>query len=293
MEERIYTDREVQVFIKFVNNITFRMELGNPKPSTMSIRDEVLNLLKGNYTVGDSSIGKDGKKLTLYLTMKTPVKEVTLDENTIVGVDLGIAVPAVCALNNCDDRYLFIGSKKAHTDFCTKMQNQRSRLQEQLALNRGGHGRKKKCKPLDRFTKREHNYKTTSNHKISRDVVDFAIEHHAKYIHLEDLSGISKERKNKWVLRNWTYAQLQEFIEYKAAKVGIIVKYINPHHTSQNCSACREWCEGNREDQAHFKCKICGNEMNADLNAARNIAMSTNYSNKKSATDDVDEDEVA
>ena len=28
----------------------------------------------------------------------------------------------------------------------------------------------------------------------------------------------------------------------------------------------------NRKDQSHFKCVSCGFEMNADLNAARNIA---------------------
>ena len=33
--------------------------------------------------------------------------------------------------------------------------------------------------------------------------------------------------------------------------------------------------------QAYFKCLQCGEEMNADFNAARNIAMSTDWSEAK------------
>ena len=48
---------------------------------------------------------------------------------------------------------------------------------------------------------------------------------------------------------------------------------INPKFTSQRCSKCGYISKENRKTQAGFKCKNCGFEENADLNAARNIAI--------------------
>ena len=104
--------------------------------------------------------------------------------------------------------------------------------------------------------------------------MDFAVKNKAKYINIEDLSGFNS---NQFILRNWSFYELQQFITYKASAYGIEVRKINPYHTSQICSCCGHWEEGQRVDQAHFKCKTCGTELNADFNAARNIAKSTEF----------------
>jgi transposase len=85
------------------------------------------------------------------------------------------------------------------------------------------------------------------------------------------------ESTKQTVLRNWSYYQLQQLIEYKADQAGIAVKYVDPYHASQTCSQCGNEEEGQRTDQAHFTCKQCGFEANADYNAARNIAMSRRF----------------
>lgn len=91
---------------------------------------------------------------------------------------------------------------------------------------------------------------------------------------MEDLSGFDS---SQFILRNWSFYELQQFITYKAAKYGIKIRKINPYHTSQVCSCCGHWEEGQRIDQSHFICKSCGVELNADFNASRNIAMSTDF----------------
>ena len=50
------------------------------------------------------------------------------------------------------------------------------------------------------------------------------------------------------------------------------VEKIHPAYTSQRCSACGHVAAGSRESQALFRCAACGNTLNADVNAARNIA---------------------
>lgn len=266
---------------------------GNQKPTIARFiidtgrnknRDELLSTLlkvySGEYEYCGSSIqlDKNGKKIILNLSMKIPCKELELDENTVVGVDLGLAIPAVCSLNNNDYIKQSIGSKDDFLRIRTQLQAQRRRLQKSLTSTSGGHGRKKKLKPLEKLSDRERNFVKTYNHYVSKNVVDFAIKNKAKYINLENLVGYDT---NQFILRNWSFYELQQFITYKAQKYGIEVRKINPCYTSQICSCCGHWEEGQRIDQAHFKCKVCGAELNADFNASRNIAKSTLWCDEK------------
>lgn len=187
-------------------------------------------------------------------------------------MDLGIAIPAICSLNNNSYIKQSTGSKDDFLRIRTQLQAQRRRLQKSLKMTSGGHGRDKKLKALEKFSTRERNFVKTYNHTISKAVVDFAVKNKAKYINVEDLTGYDS---NQFVLRNWSFYELQKYIAYKAEKYGIVVRKVNPCYTSQVCSCCGHWEEGQRIDQAHFKCKSCGAEMNAGLNASRNIAKST------------------
>jgi IS605 OrfB family transposase len=59
-------------------------------------------------------------------------------------------------------------------------------------------------------------------HLYSRKLIDFCIRQHAGTLILKDPKdkiGIAKEQE--FVLRNWSYSQLQTKIKYKAEKAGI------------------------------------------------------------------------
>lgn len=264
----------------------FKVNFGHNK-NKRELQSTLLKIFSGEYSFGGSSIeiGKNNKIL-LHLSLEIPNKEVELDENTVVGVDLGIAVPAVCVLNNSDYAKEFIGSKDDFLRVRTQLQSQRKRMQKALSLSNGGHGRKKKLQALDRLKSKESNFVQTYNHNVSKRIVDFALRNKAKYINLECLKGYDT---SDYILRNWSYYQLQSYIEYKASKYGIIVRYINPCYTSQVCSYCGHWEEGQRKSQSEFECanedckshEIKGG-LNADLNAARNIAKSTLFLDNKS-----------
>ncbi len=53
------------------------------------------------------------------------------------------------------------------------------------------------------------------------------------------------------------------------------VERINPAFTSQTCYVCKHIAKESRESQARFRCVACGHQVNADVNAARNIAHRT------------------
>ncbi|WP_363325692.1 zinc ribbon domain-containing protein [Thermogemmatispora sp.] len=46
---------------------------------------------------------------------------------------------------------------------------------------------------------------------------------------------------------------------------------VDPRHTSQTCSKCGYHHRANRQSQSLFRCRRCGYQLNADLNAAFNI----------------------
>lgn len=87
---------------------------------------------------------------------------------------------------------------------------------------------KKKMRSLDRFKDYESNWVSNYNHMVSRRIVDFAIKNNAKYINIECLENFKKSKNKSYILRNWSYYQLQQYIIYKANMVGIEVRKVDP-----------------------------------------------------------------
>jgi len=95
---------------------------------------------------------------------------------------------------------------------------------------------------------------------------------------LENLKDIRKRMKakrrtkTKRRMHSWPFASLKAKIEYKAEERGCTVVAVDPRHTSQLCSRCEHSARNNRRSQSVFICRKCNFHLNADLNAARNIA---------------------
>jgi len=67
------------------------------------------------------------------------------------------------------------------------------------------------------------------------------------------------------------WAQFVSILAAKAEEAGRQMISVNPRHTSQMCARCGHVAPGNRVHQAVFRCRSCGHEAHADVNAARNI----------------------
>lgn len=281
--EALMKEPEPGLHIKFVNGIIFKVVLGSPHKSR-ELRSVIDKMFTREYKICDSSIGISKKgKIELNLSIQIPKQKNELDENVVVGVDLGLAIPVMAAIN--DNLYVrnSFGSYEEFTRQRLKIQAEKRRIQHSLKYTSGGHGRKKKLTKLTMIEGRERAFAHSFNHNASRSVVDFAVKNKAKYINMEDLSGFGKGEKQEFVLRNWSYYELQQMITYKAEKEGIVVRKIKPHYTSQTCSICGQ--RGTRLSQSEFRCDnpdcrchtIYDKGLNADFNAARNIALSSEF----------------
>ncbi|MBD3193577.1 MAG: IS200/IS605 family element transposase accessory protein TnpB [Candidatus Lokiarchaeota archaeon] len=82
-------------------------------------------------------------------------------------------------------------------------------------------------------------------HQLANEIVDYATQFEKPVIALEELTHIrtrfqknQKERKLNRRMNSLPFRKLQTYIEYKALKRGIAVKYIDPTHTSKQCHRC-------------------------------------------------------
>ena len=80
----------------------------------------------------------------------------------------------------------------------------------------------------------------------------------------------AKAGLNKSILDQGWY-KFKTLLDYKSLWNGGEVIEVNPQYTSQACSCCSYRDSRNRVSQAQFRCLQCHSEINADINAARNI----------------------
>lgn len=105
-------------------------------------------------------------------------------------------------------------------------------------------------------------------HNASRSVVDMAVEHDAT-IAMENLTGYRESAKDP--IHDWPFAMFQEQVAYKATGEGVPVVTVDAAGTSNTCRKCGHSDPLSRQG-AEFECVECGYKVNADVNAAMNIA---------------------
>ncbi len=207
------------------------------------------------WDVTESLIRIDKKSRCFFLF--TFSKEVTANssdvQSRVLGIDLGVNNLAVTS----DSR--FYNSAKVK-QIKRKFKYLRGKLQAK--------GTRSSRRLLKKLSGKEQRFMAWINHNISKDIVS---KFKGNKIVMENLKGIRKQRRGKrmnyWI-SNWSFYQLQCFIQYKAERKGIEVIKVKPNYTSQICSKCGTL--GSRSS-ANFVCH-CGFSLNADLNASRNLA---------------------
>ena len=271
-----FYEQDGDIFIKWVNKIVFKVVFNARKENTLELQHTLQKVINGEYKLSQSSLEFDrNNNLILNLTMDISFKqEDNLIKDRVLGVDLGVKYPAYVCLNDDTYKREHIGEALELIKQREQYQARRRRVQQQLKNVKGGKGRHKKLKNLDRLSDCERNFAKTYNHMISKRIVEFAKKHKCEYIHLEKLT---KDGFDNTILRNWSYYELQQMIEYKADRLGIKVRYVNPAYTSQTCSRCGNIDKENRQTQETFVCTKCGFKLNADHNAAINIARSIEF----------------
>lgn len=212
------------------------------------------DLLK--HKLGTLRITKKANKWIAQISVTIPTVQGT--DLKVMGVDLGLKVPAVAITD--DDKVRFFGNGRQNKYVKRKFRSERKAL-----------GKKKKLNAIRNSKDKEQRWMKDQDHKVSREIVNFAKDNKISVIRLEQLANIRQtartSRKNEKNLHSWSFYRLSQFIEYKANLEGIKVEYVNPAYTSQTCPKCSE---KNKAQDRKYKCK-CGFEKHRDLVGAMNI----------------------
>ena len=213
------------------------------------------------YVKGDAMLFKKNNVWFVMLPLRTPDSPAVSDgDPTVIGVDLGIVRLAAVKTPNGVKVWngKEIRSRREH------FASVRKRYQR--------HGRMDKIK---KSKGKERRWMADVNHKVSRELVNLANQYANPVIAFERLDGIrnrvSGSKRFNRMISNWAFRDLINKTEYKAAKLGIRVVFVNPRGTSRTCPKCGHSTRSNRPTQADFRCVACGYRGNADAVAAINI----------------------
>ena len=109
------------------------------------------------------------------------------------------------------------------------------------------------------------------NHIVSKAIVDYAATHRRAIV-LEDLGEVRAEGskiRSYTEKSQWSFFQLDQYIQYKAALRGVEVIHVPAAYTSQECSRCHA---RNKPDRKRYACSNCGHKDHRDANAAFTIS---------------------
>jgi len=212
-----------------------------------------------------------GKSGTLRITQKSDkyIAQIAVElleeqsqSDKIMGVDLGLKIPAVVVIEGGKTK--FVGNGRQNKFIKRKHHCVRRKL-----------GKLKKLKAIKKRHDKEQRWMKGQDHKISRQIVNFAKENNVAVIRMERLTNIRNtartSRKNEKNLHTWSFYRLAQYIKYKAILAGIKVEYVNPKHTSQRCPKCGEI---NKAYDRKYKCG-CGYKAHRDRVGAINIISAT------------------
>lgn len=125
--------------------------------------------------------------------------------------------------------------------------------------------KKKGSKAYQRAIKERENYINWSINQLNLEGV--------KEVKRENIKNLKKGKRTSKFLTAWTYTDIFDKLDRYCEEQNVSVTKVAPTYTSQRCSCCG-WTQKTNRKGKEFKCKQCGNTLDADLNASLNISLS-------------------
>jgi putative transposase len=199
-----------------------------------------------------------------------------MDENNTVGIDIGTINFIADSNGNkikTEEKFkdilmLHNKLKRVYNILSKKLVKNDNKLTGEI---------KKIIKLINRINTRIVNKRKDKLHKISRKYVNLYNYIAVENLKIKRMTRKATEGKEKYTKKKLNremlmlgVSQFLFYLEYKLqAKNGMLIR-VEPEYTSQRCSVCGTIRKENRDGRI-YKCNVCGNVIDADINAAINI----------------------
>lgn len=208
-----------------------------------------------------------------YLVVIYNKQELESVNNTnVMAIDLGLDNLAALTFKEGNETYLFCGKKlKSINAFV----NKKIAYYQGIEMNKHGSNKFKNTKMINSLRRYRNNYVNDYLHKVSKNIIDKAIEHKVKKIVIGKIKGIKQDMNYNKSFVQVPVQRLAELIKYKAELQGIEVKFKEESYTS-GCSAFdlepinkKHYDKTRRVVRGLFKSSL--GLVNSDVNGSLNI----------------------
>lgn len=214
--KQLQYNEEKKAFCFRLFQIPFSAYMGRDFTDKHALLQQVID---GKAKLCTSRMKLEKGKIFWMPVFEVPIEPHCLKPDIVAEASLSLEHPISVRIGK---NSLQIGNKEEFLHRRLAIQAAHSRTKAAVGYCRGGNGKERKLKALDRFKGMESNYIASRLHEYSRRLIDFCVKHQAATLILLDMqqnTEIAKEEQ--FVLRNWSYYELMTKIKYKAEKAGI------------------------------------------------------------------------
>ena len=192
-------------------------------------------------------------KWFVYLSCEVERPEPLPETNKITGIDLGLLTYVQCSDGSKINKPRFFDLEQGALAQAKRRENETNKPEHKTVL----------AKIHERIKNKREDF----CHKVSKKLVD-----KYDFIAHEDLNikNMLEEKEYSRSISDASWATLIQFMTYKAASAGRVVKAVDPRGTSQRCSQCGAVVYKTIKVRVH-NCPHCGFKTSRDLNSALEI----------------------
>lgn len=239
---------------------------GNPKIA-IALPDSLWSALK--FVEVRLVFDKKARHYNWHIVLENGIAAKPAPGNNTVSVDPGEIHPAVVGdeyrstIITCRERR---HEMQGHAKRSAKLSAALSRKK------RGSRAYRKLVRAKSRMKAKHDAVLRDMAHKISREIVNVAVEMEASTIVYGDIrdigDGVDKGKKTNQKIAGWNHGQILKYVEYKAEAEGIAVVLQDERYTSQTCPNC-----GNRHKPRgrNYRCPSCKFQSHRDVVGQVNI----------------------
>jgi putative transposase len=218
---------------------------------------------------------KKARRYTWHVVVENGMQPRTPPGINVVSVDLGEVHPAV--IGDTTEATIITCRARRH-----EKQGHNKRLaslaQAFSRTKKGSRRHKRLLRTTGRMKAKHARVLRDMEHKISRAIVDSAVERHAGTIVMGDVravaDGVDLSKQSNQKISGWSHGKIRSYVEYKAQAEGMRLVLHDEKYTSQTCPQC-----GHRHKPRGrvYTCRACGFSGHRDVVGQINILSAYHY----------------